>query len=186
MIATSDPRYITIEAYLAGERESPIRHEYRNGEVYAMSGGSDAHITISGNFHALIWSHLRGSGCRVYMADMKVRIERKNCCYYPDVMVTCDDRDKTPDGIKHFPKLVIEVLSPSTQSFDRGVKFTDYCAIETLEEYVTVRQNRREVEVYRIGAEGNWSRQGYSGDETIELVSLGLALPMNDVYEAVI
>jgi Uma2 family endonuclease len=190
MLATSDPRYVTIEAYLAGERESPIRHEYRNGEVSAMSGGSDAHATISGNLHALIWNHVRGSGCRVYIADMKVRVERKNCYYYPDVMVTCDEHDKTPEGVKRFPKLIIEVLSPSTESFDRGLKFTDYCAIETLVEYVTVRQDRREVEVYRAEADGGWSRQGYGveslGDGAIVLESLGLGLTMDDIYEAVV
>lgn len=91
-----------------------------------MAGASDAHVTISLNLAALLRSHVRGTGCRVYISDMKARIENKNRFYYPDVMVTCDKRDQETINYKSFPCLIVEVLSDSTEAFDRGDKFADY------------------------------------------------------------
>src|SRR5512136_252734 len=88
--------YFSLEEYLEGERVSPIKHEYRQGEIYAMAGASKAHVTIAGNIFALLRNHVRGTGCRAYTSDMKVRIERADAFYYPDAIVTCDDRDRNP------------------------------------------------------------------------------------------
>ena len=184
MIASPDPRYISPEDYLAGEQQSPVRYEYRNGEVYAISGGSDAHETIAPNLASLLKRQSQGSGGRTYIAGMKVRIESKNCFYYPDVMVTCDERDRTPEGIKYFPKLIVEVLSPSTEKFDRTLKFSDYRAIETLEEYVVVSQDRQCVEVYRRG-DHEWSQQIYEAGE-VAFESLGIGVAIAEIYDDVL
>jgi Uma2 family endonuclease len=112
MIANQSPNYISPEEYLEGEELSQIKHEYINGQIYAMAGASDAHVTIAGNLFALLRNHVRGSGCRVYMADMKAYIETANIFYYPDVMVTCDGRDRAFPNYKKYPCLIVEVLSP--------------------------------------------------------------------------
>jgi Uma2 family endonuclease len=116
---------LTPDEYLQLEAESTVKHEYVDGEVFAMAGASDVHVTIAGNLFALLRSHVRGTNCRVYIADMKARVEARNCFYYPDVMVTCDERDRATSTYKRFPKLIVEVLSDSTEAFDRGDKFTD-------------------------------------------------------------
>ncbi|NEQ83665.1 MAG: Uma2 family endonuclease, partial [Moorea sp. SIO2I5] len=111
MIADKSPNYISQEDYLSQEEESSIKHEYSDGEIYAMAGASDAHVTIAGNLFALLRNHVRGTGCRVYMADMKAYVEAANSYYYPDVMVTCDARDRELKNYKKYPCLIVEVLS---------------------------------------------------------------------------
>ena len=127
---------MTPEEYLETEEKSPIKHEYIDGKILAMLGANDTHVTIVGNLLTLICKHVRGLGCRIYMSDIKVRIESINRFYYPDVMVTCDDRDLTSPTYKQFPCLIVEVLSDSTEAFDRGDKFADYQQLESLQEYV--------------------------------------------------
>ena len=134
----ADPRqpYLTSEQYLQMEEHSIVKHEYVDGQILAMAGASDAHVTIAGNLFTLLRSHVRGSGCRVYISDMKARIESLNRFYYPDVMVTCDPNDQETPTYKRFPILIVEVLSESTEAFDRGDKFADYQEITSLHEYV--------------------------------------------------
>lgn len=125
---------LTPDEYLQLEPESVTKHEYMNGDVYAIAGASDVHVTIAGNLFALLRNHVRGRACRIYISDMKARVEARNCFYYPDLMVTCDERDRETSTFKRFPKLIVEVLSDSTEAFDRGDKFTAYQALDTLEE----------------------------------------------------
>jgi Uma2 family endonuclease len=186
MIATPKFDRITQEEYLEMEEKSEIKHEYIDGYVYAMAGANDPHVTITGNAFALIRSHLRGTGCRVYFADMKARIDSLNCFYYPDVMVTCDPRDiQTPDR-KRFPKLIIEVISKSTEGFDRGDKFADYQQLESLEEYVLVSTERQRLDCFRRNHEGLWIFKSYSGDrEKFQLFSINFEGEFTDLYEDV-
>jgi Uma2 family endonuclease len=184
MIASRQPIYLSPEQYLAMEQESHIKHEYIDGEVYAMAGASDAHVTISLNIAAALRAHLRNSGCRVYMADMKARIKSINRYYYPDVMVSCDERDKNRDNSKQFPCLIIEVLSDSTEAFDRGDKFIDYQRIPTLEEYVLVNTKRSRIDTFRRNEEGLWILQSYTS-ESFELKSVDFTNTMDMVYEDV-
>jgi Uma2 family endonuclease len=114
MVVSQSEYYISPEEYLEGEKFSEIKHEYIDGQVYAMAGASDAHVTVVGNLFVLLRNHLRGSGCRVYMLGMKAQIEAINRYFYPDVMVTCDTRDKEFEYFKCYPSLIIEVLSEST------------------------------------------------------------------------
>lgn len=155
MIASPQPK-LSIGDYLKLEEKSSTKHEYINGEAYAMAGATDTHVTIAGNMFALLRSHLRGSGCRVYISDMKAQIESRNCFYYPDVMVTCDERDRDTSTYKRYPKLIVEVLSDSTEAFDRGDKFADYQTLESLEEYVLINTRHQRVECFRRGDDGTW------------------------------
>lgn len=184
---------ISPEEYLAAEATSPIKHEYRDGEVYAMAGGTDAHVTIALNLWALLRGHLRNQGCRAYALDMKAHIEVLNRFYYPDVMVTCSDRDLASSTFKRYPCLIVEVLSDSTEAFDRGDKFADYRHLESLQEYVLISQTRPQVEVYRRSAEGLWvfypHGEGASLEERLaqrfELASVDWAGVISDLYEQV-
>ncbi len=187
----ASPQYLTPEAYLQLEAESPVKHEYFDGAVYAMAGASDGHVTIALNLAALLRSHVRGTGCRVYMSDMKARIEARNRFFYPDVMVTCDPRDQETAGYKRFPKLVVEVLSESTEAFDRGDKFADYQTLESLEEYVLINTRHQRVECFRRNQAGLWVLQYYRPETatpettTFCLESIGFTDTIAALYEDV-
>lgn len=185
MIATPQSSNLTPEEYLQLEANSDIKHEYIDGGVYAMAGATDTHITIALNIAVLLRSHLRGSGCRVYISDMKVRIEAKNRFYYSDVLVTCEDKDRENSTFKQFPSLIIEVLSDSTEAFDRGDKFADYQSLPSLQEYVLVNGKRARIECFRRTSEGLWLLQFYELDSQFELTSVDLTAKISDVYEEV-
>ncbi|BCL38843.1 Uma2 family endonuclease [Nostoc sp. MS1] len=187
MIASPEPTYLTPEEYLQLEESSPVKHEYIDGYIYAMAGASDPHVTIAGNLFALLRNHVRGSGCRVYIADMKARIEELNRYYYPDVMVTCDQRDQETSTYKRFPRLIVEVLSSSTEAFDRGDKFADYQAIDTLEEYVLINTKRQRVECFKRGDNGLWILQSYTAqDKVFRLNSIDFEGAIAELYEDVV
>ncbi len=187
MIALSESAdFLSPEQYLEREIKSPIKHEYIDGDVLAMAGTTDTHNTVAGNLFALIRSHLRGTDCRLYFADVKAYLEQRNCFYYPDLMVTCDSKDRENPSYKCFPKLIVEVLSPSTEAFDRGDKFNDYQTISSLEEYVLVNTKHQRVEVFRKTEEGGWLFQTYTPTAaTFSLQSLNLTLSLDEVYENV-
>ena len=185
MVALPDTPYLSPEEYLAAEAESPVKHEYRDGKVYAMAGGTDAHNQIAGNLYALLRGHLRGGPCRTYIADVKARIESLNRFYYPDVMVTCDDYDRNNNTSKCHPCLVVEVLSESTEAFDRGDKFSDYRHLDSLQEYVLISQMRPQVEVFRRNVEGLWVLHPYGEGDTVKLASVGWSGAIAELYEAV-
>jgi len=175
---------LTPDEYLQLEAESAGKHEYVDGDVYARDGATDAHVTVSGNLAVLLRSHVRGTNCRVYIADMKARIEARNCFYYPDVMVTCDARDTETSTFKRFPKLIVEVLSDSTEAFDRGDKFTDYQALDTLEEYVIINTRHQRVECFRRTPDHLWLLQTYTAEsEQFELQRLEFTDAIAALYE---
>ncbi|WP_072620285.1 Uma2 family endonuclease [Spirulina major] len=186
MIANPHDLQLSAAEYLAHEQDSPIKHEYRAGEIYAMAGASEAHVTIAGNIFALLRSHVRGSGCRVYMADMKTRIDATNCYYYPDVLVTCDERDRALKQFKQHPCLIIEVLSPETEACDRGDKFFDYQQIETLQEYVVISQTQPRVNIFRRDQSGLWTLQFYEPDTPVHLQSIDFKISFEQLYEDVV
>jgi Uma2 family endonuclease len=178
--------YITPEEYLEMEENSTVKHEYIDGYIYAMAGALDSHVTIAGNIFALLRNHVRGSGCRVYISDMKARMESLNRFYYPDVMVTCDQRDQATPGYKRFPCLIIEVLSDSTEGFDRGDKFADYQTLDTLQEYVLINTKKTRVECFRRNDQELWVLQNYTDKETLfQLQSINFEGKMADLYEDV-
>jgi Uma2 family endonuclease len=176
--------YFTPEDYLELERISPIKHEYLQGQMVAMAGASKAHVIITGNLSAQLVNHLRGTGCISYATDMKVRLPTVNLFYYPDLAVTCDDRDliSNQDFIVH-PKLIIEVLSDSTEAFDRGDKFADYKTVVELEEYILIHQNQILVEQFVYKSQNLWLPQIYRAGDIIRLTSINFTCPIEALYE---
>lgn len=176
---------MTPDEYLVWEQDRPEKNEYVEGLVYAMSGATDAHVTIAGNLFAMLRGHLRGGPCRAFVADMKVRVAPEGPFFYPDVFVTCDERDRERELFKEHPLLVIEVLSPGTAAFDRGRKFAWYRRIEALREYVLVDAESRSVECFRRNEEGRWVLHPYGERDRVELASVGFSCAMDAVYEDV-
>lgn len=176
--------YFTPDEYLAIERISPIKHEYLQGQMIAMAGASKAHVIITGNLSAQFVNHLRGTGCISYAADMKVRLPALNIFYYSDLSVTCDERDRASneDYILH-PKLIVEVLSDSTEAFDRGDKFSDYKTIPELQEYILIHQKQILVEQFQRKADSLWMPRIYRTGDTIEFVSIDLPRAIETLYE---
>ncbi len=177
---------LSVDDYLAAERASDIKHEYVGGALYAMAGGTKEHNQIAGNIYALIRSGLRGGPCRVFIADLKVRLRvaGEDIFYYPDVMVGCDARDTDRDFLR-FPKVIVEVLSSTTERLDRREKWWSYQTIETLEEYVLVAQDRVEVTLFRRA--NHWQAEVSAKlTDTIDLKSLPLVLPIAAVYDGVL
>ena len=175
------------QAYLAWEATQEGRHEYVAGEVFAMSGGSDAHYTITLNAASAIRDALRGSPCRAFVAGMQVRIAAADCGLYPDVFVTCDERDRSAEAAlaKCHPRLVVEVLSPSTAAWDRGRKFELYQQIAELDEYLLIEQDRVHADLFRRNAEGLWVLHPIGPGGTVKLASVGVELPLEALYEDV-
>ncbi len=171
--------FIPVDAYLEGELESQIRHEYVDGETYAMVGASDRHGLIAGNLHTALNVHLP-ERCQVFMADMKVRVQtaERDIFYYPDVLVSCNPRDRER-YYRQYPCLVVEVLSPQTERLDRFEKSMFYRQLDSLEEYVLVSQDYRQIEVFRRADQ--WQVTTYTEGE-VPLRSVDLAVAMDAVY----
>ena len=186
MTVSKNQFYISPEDYLEGERVSPIKHEYRRGQVYAMVGAKKPHIIIAGNLITLFNNHLENSPCIVLNSDIKVRLEKADCYYYPDVAVSCDERDinSTEDFIL-YPLLVIEVLSPSTAAFDRGEKFADYQTSPSLREYVLIHQSQMSVECFRLEESGRWVSQIYGQGEEVYFASIDFRCNIAAIYRKV-
>ena len=184
MEALAYPLIVPVADYLSGEEASEVRHEYLGGEVHAMAGGTIDHNLLAGNLYLAFRTHLRGKPCRALMENVKVNLSlhSDDYFYYPDVMVGCDPRDTHRLFLRH-PKLLVEVLSPDTERVDRREKFFAYTtALATLEEYVLVAQNRREVTVHRRAAD--WKPEVITSGE-VTFHSLELTLPLDAIYEGV-
>jgi Uma2 family endonuclease len=176
------PNYISPAEYLDIEYTSPIRHEYRRGLVYAMAGGTDNHDRITFNFLKLIDNHFgTPSNCRFYSGNVKVNYLNQ-FYYYPDAFVTCDPRDRHDRYIKRYPKLIAEVLSPSTQIFDLGEKFDDYQQLESLTEYVLISQESQRLECRRRTSPNTWETVVYGEGDRVVLQSLDLEFAIAELY----
>ncbi|NEP70739.1 MAG: Uma2 family endonuclease [Okeania sp. SIO2G4] len=186
MIANQNQFYVSPEDYLAGERQSPIKHEYRQGKIYAMVGAKKPHVIIASNLVTELNIHLRDHDCIVLTSDIKVRLEEANCYYYPDVAVTCDERDLslTEDFIR-YPSLIIEILSPSTAKFDRGGKFVDYQTATSLQEYVLVSQSQMNIECFRKNEQGIWISHTYNRGEKVNFASVHFNCQIELIYRKV-
>ena len=186
--ALPTPPYISAQEYLELEQTADAKHEFIDGEIHAMTGASDAHVKVTGNAYALLKNHLRGSGCTTYIADMKLRIGQDEAFFYPDVMVCCDPADQLPeqDLVKNSPKLIIEVLSPSTEAHDRGKKFMLYRKLLSLEEYLLIDPRNYYVELFHRENDIQWSLTAIeSAESRLTLSSVGLTCSLADLYEDV-
>jgi Uma2 family endonuclease len=177
--------FVSSAEYLEGEKVARVRHEYVDGDVYAMVGGTKAHNLISLNLARILHGHLRKTPCRVFSSDVKVHVawDWRERFYYPDVVVGCEAGDTDPYVVEQ-PKLVVEVLSDSTERDDRSDKFYAYRRLTSLEEYVLVAQDVRRVEVYR--RETGWDLEVYETEGDFNLRSVGLDLTLAEVYEGVL
>lgn len=176
---------ITPEEYLEGEKVAEFRHEYIDGEIFAMAGGSDAHARISFNAAALLKTQLRGSGCSVYLHEMKVQTDSTKY-FYPDILVTCDADDRQRNYRKKSPILIIEVLSESTEAYDRGKKFEYYRQLESLREYVLLDQSEHHADIFRKNAQQRWELFSFIGADTeLCFQSVEVCVRMAELYEDV-
>jgi len=175
---------ISVADYLEGEKVAEVRHEYVNGQVFAMVGTSRAHNLIAGNLFSLLHGHLKGGPCEVYMSDVKVHVKRAQDerFYYPDLFVDCLP-DKGDRYFSDFPKLVVEVLSDSTERADRAEKLDAYRSLPSLEEYLLLAQSRQRAELYR--RDTGWVHELCAGESRLHLESVGLDLSLADLYESV-
>lgn len=176
---------MSVDEYFELEENNPdTRYEYLDGYVYMMAGGSANHATISGNIYAILRGLLRGGPCRVYNSDMKVFVSEKHY-FHPDVTITCDPRDRGSANFIQSPRLVIEVLSPSTEAYDRGRKLQCYLACQSIGEYLLVDTRSMRIEVYRKERK-KWIYEAFEADDEVELATLDVHFSVADAYEDVI
>jgi len=171
--------------YLAYEAQSPVRHEYIAGEIFAMTGASIRHNVIAGNLFAELRSHLKGTPCRALIEGVKLRLRKEQSYFYPDVMVTCEDRLQELDSqqqIVEAPLVIIEILSPTTEATDRREKLRAYRTLPSLKEYLLVSQEQAQVEIYRRRGDISWDIITYEPGDTVEIASLELKLGMDEIY----
>jgi Uma2 family endonuclease len=185
MSTTHPTSSLDPQAYLDWEKDQTEKHEYINGEIYAMVGARDTHVTVAGNVFALLREHLRGGPCRVYISDMKLSVEKANAFFYPDVFVTCDPRDRATDYYKSYPVLVVEVLSDTTAAFDRGRKFAIYRQLTTLQEYVLIDPDSFTVDCFRRDETGRWVLYAFAGEDEVEFRSVAFQISLADLFESI-
>jgi len=185
MVALPDRLLMTYEEYLAWESTQEMRHEFCDGEVIAMAGGSRNHNRVSGNAFKILDEALADRPCEVYIADVKVQVNPKRKYFYPDVVVTCDERDRNDSQVVSFPCLIIEVLSLSTEAYDRGFKFSQYRNFETLQEYVLVQVEQPIVEVFQRNEQGQWVFFEYGLGDLLLLKSVNVEITVSDLYQQI-
>lgn len=187
MASAAVEKYITPEEYLSAERRAEIKSEYIYGEMFAMSGASNAHNLITLDIATELNLQLRGSGCLVYSNDMRVKTKPTGSYFYPDVVVVCDKprfEDNVFDTLLN-PIFIVEVLSPSTEAFDKGEKFAHYQELVSLQEYILVSQDRRRVEQHRL-VETQWVGKTFeSPEDVLKFESIESVLPLRDIYTRV-
>jgi Uma2 family endonuclease len=187
---TAQPKPFISEAeYLELERASVTKHEYFAGDIFAMTGASEQHNLIASNVTAALHRQLRGRSCRIYPSDMRIKVMQTGLNTYPDSTIVCGPPQFT-DPIRRDtlinPAVIIEILSPSTERYDRGLKFQNYRTIDSLQEYILIAQETQHIERYTRHAEHQWILTEAIGPEaTIHLTTLSVALDLSDVYEQV-
>ena len=186
-MSTKHQTTITPQEYLALERKAEYKSEYYNGDVFAFAGASLQHNLISANLLAIIHNQLRAGPCSAFSSDMRITIPQSRYYTYADVVIVCGDPlldDAFKDNLLN-PIVIIEVLSPTTESYDRGKKFEGYQRIESLMEYVLVSQDRPRVEQFLRQTDGRWMYSETSAKGSIKLTSIECELSLNDIYEKV-
>ncbi len=183
------PRTKLTEAeYLAKERKAEFKSEFYKGEMFAMSGASREHILITSNLVAALHTQFKGRCCEVYSNDMRVKISATGLYNYPDVVIVCGEPeflDAAVDTLLN-PTVLIEVLSPSTESYDRGTKAVQYRRIPSLREHVLIAQDRPHVEVLSRQADGSWLlRESSDLDQVVTLPSVSVSLPMREIFDRI-
>jgi Uma2 family endonuclease len=186
---TAQPKHQwTEEEYLAFERVSETRHEYLNGEIFEMVGGSEAHNLIVTNIVAAVRPQLRGKDCRIYSNDLRVKVSLSGLYTYPDIVLVCGEREFQDSGIDTLlnPAAIVEVLSRSTERYDRGDKFDYYSSLVSLRDYILVTQTRARIEHYLRQDDGNWLYTDYKLLNEVVNLSIGCSISLEAAYEDVL
>jgi Uma2 family endonuclease len=186
MASSASRHRYTFDDYLSVEEMSNVRHEYLDGEIVARAGGTPEHAALSAAMVVVLGSRLKGSPCRPYSADLRIRIRATGLATYADAAVIGGDAERDPASPTHVvnPTVLVEVLSPSTEDYDRGEKREHYQQIESLREYVLVAQDRARVEVFARSSAGGWTQRVYERGDVVELPSLGLTFSVAELYES--
>ncbi len=173
--------------YLALEASSNVKHEFLDGQIYGMAGGTPEHAALKAAVTGLLFGQIRGGRCRAYDADLRVRVLETGLATYPDVTVVCGSREVDPEDENAVtnPTLIVEVLSRSTEDYDRGDKFEHYKRIESLEQYVLVSHRVKEVQVWTRAGDSEWASANYSEGDKARLESIGAELDVSELYAAV-
>ena len=180
---TAEAYTMTADDYLVWEELQEEKHEFVRGETFAMGGARREHVIVAGNAFASLKQHLRGTPCHAYISDMKLRVEQMDAYYYPDVMVSCDKNDQRAEQFLTQPSLIIEVLSDSTEAYDRGDKFAAYRQISSLKEYILIDIKSRRVECFRRTTDNDWLFHDYSNELVCRLSSVEVDMPLADIFE---
>ena len=187
-MASNPVTKVTEEQYLAIDRAAEFRSEFLDGEMIAMSGGSMRHADLQANLIGELFAALRGSDCRVYSSDFRVRVSKTRMYAYPDVSVVCGRpvlADERQDILLN-PVVIFEILSPSTEKYDRGVKFQHYRTIDSLKGYILVAQDAVRVEHYTRCDDNTWTlRDHQTLQEELKIASIGVSLPLSRIYDRI-
>ena len=186
-MATHSKTFLTPEQYLEIERKAEFKSEYYQGEMFLMSGAREPHNLIVWNLAAELHRQLRAKPCRAYMNDMRVRVSATGLYTYPDVAAVCGEPqflDETRDTLLN-PSVIVEVLSPSTEAYDRGRKFEYYCSVESISEYLLVSSERVRAELFTRQPDGRWLMTAARMEDTLDLESVGAHLALAELYENV-
>jgi len=179
-------RKYSVKDYLDIEDASDYKHEYFQGEIFAMSGAKLPHIFVEANIFKALSIGLDEKPCQPFVNDMRIYVEELETFFYPDISVVCGEPVTSNDDQQNVtnPTLIIEILSPSTKSYDQKEKFESYKHIASLREFILVEPASVNIEAYRIDQQGHWNRQSYSDlNESLQLESIDIALPLKDIYK---
>lgn len=183
--AVRKPHLLSPEEYLAFDAEASEKHEYVDGEIHAMTGTTVKHNQLAGNLYLALRNHLTDQPCSTFFADIKVHAAAANAFYYPDLVVRCQSAPLADEArIITDPTLIVEVLSPSTEATDRREKLAAYRRIPSLQEYVLIAQDECSVEIYRRNGDIGWHYLAFTDNDSVEFASIGLRLPMAEIYRA--
>jgi Uma2 family endonuclease len=176
---------MSASEFLAWEASQAFKHEFLGGEVFAMAGAADRHVAVAMNVAFSLRQHLRGTPCRTFISDMKLRVEAADAYFYPDVLVTCSAADAASPLVKHEALLVVEVLSPGTAAYDLGAKFAAYRQLPSLREYLVVDTEARRCDLYRRGDDGLWVLHPSLDGQAVTFASVALELPAPALWDEV-
>lgn len=186
-MSTAEKRLISPQEYLTIERASEIRHEYYNGQMFAMAGATRAHNTIALNISRKFLEQFEDRDCEVYQSDMRVKVDSKGLYTYPDVVAACEPQfeDEEMDTLIN-PRVIVEVLSKSTEDYDRGTKFEMYRRLPSLQDYVLVAQDKMHIEHFQRQPDGRWILEEFDApNRTLAFETSNCVLQVADVYTKV-
>jgi Uma2 family endonuclease len=188
MVLAAPRKSLTFTDYVAGEKTSSVRHDFINGQAFAMAGGTPEHAALAASITVLLGAQLRGKPCRPYSSDLRIHIPSANVGAYPGVTVVCGELQRSSEDSASVlnPTLIVEVLSDSTEAYDRGDKFSYYRLMPSLQTYVLVSQRRPALERHVRNADGSWTMTVFGPGTRATLDSIACELIIDDVYEGIV